>query len=287
MIIVRISGGLGNQMFQYAIGKAMAVKNQDCLKLDTSFYTKPTHLNYELNLFNIDEAVATEGECKELRGSEGLFFKMSKKINLLWPRPPAYEKEKQCTVFDAEIYNLQGDIYLDGFWQNEKYFSNIREQLRNEFVPKSEISANAKKYIPGMVKADSVCLHVRRGDYVSDPHANRVHGVCSLEYYKKAIQYISDKVQNPIFYIFSDDIAWCQENFSFLDSKVFVNDTESAIDDLMLMTHCKHSIIANSSFSWWGAWLNSNQNSIVISPINWVKHNPNNLKWVPDMWLQF
>lgn len=269
MIIASISGGLGNQMFQYAIAKSMAQKNKDIFKLDISFYSTQTLRKYELNLFNIQEDKATQKECGLLRGRVELLFKIAKKLNLPCNRPVTYVREKKSAVFDEEIYGLQGDIYLDGFWQNEKYFIDIREHLIKDFTPKQRISAEARSYLKGIENTNSVSMHIRRGDYVADKHTNSVHGVCGIEYYKRAIEYVVKKVSNPTFYIFSDDIPWCKENFNFLEEKIFVDDTRSAIDDLVLMKHCNHNIIANSSFSWWAAWLNQNDDKTVIAPILW------------------
>lgn len=286
MIITSISGGLGNQMFQYAIAKSIAQKNNDIFKLDLSFYRNQTLRKYNLNDFNIDESIATENQIFELRGSEGFFFRTAKKINFPWVFPATYIKEKEITIFDERVYRLQGNIYLDGYWQNERYFIDIREALVKDFIPKKRISTEARNYLKAIVETNSVSLHIRRGDYVVNSHTNSVHGVCGLDYYKRSIEHMKNKVFDPKFYIFSDDISWCKENFNFLDSKIFVDDTQSALEDLELMKHCKHNIIANSSFSWWGAWLNSNTNKIVISPLNWIKNNTKNFKWVPDAWDQ-
>lgn len=286
MIITRISGGLGNQMFQYAIARSMAQRNVNIFKLDISFYPKQTLRKYELDLFNIDENIATEKECIKLRGNEGFLFKVLKKLKLPIKRPTSYTKEKQNTIFDEEVYKRTGDIYLDGFWQNEKYFIDIREVLIQDFSPKHEISKEAQQYLNDIENSNSISLHVRRGDYVADPHTNSVHGVCGIDYYKRAINYIMEHTINPIFYIFSDDIAWCKDNFNFIEEKVFVENTKSTMDDLELMKRCKHNIIANSSFSWWGAWLNDNESKIVLSPLKWINNNPKDLKWVPNKWIQ-
>jgi uncharacterized protein (DUF1499 family) len=269
MIITRISGGLGNQMFQYAIAKSIAQKNNDTFKLDITFYPKQTLRKYELNLLNINENIALENESIQLRGKEGFIFRVCKKLSLPLNRPTSYLQEKENTVFDETIYNQEGNIYLDGFWQNEKYIIDIRKELIQDFTPKNNRSIEAQKYLNNINKTNSISLHVRRGDYVSNQHTNNVHGVCDINYYKRAIDYIKNEIENPIFYIFSDDIIWCKENFSFLKEKVFIDKTENLIDDLELMMHCKHNIIANSSFSWWGAWLNTNKQKIVISPILW------------------
>ena len=128
MVIVRLMGGMGNQMFQYAIAKSMAQRNNDIFKLDLSFYPKQTLRKYELDLFKINENIATEKECIKLRGKEGFFFKIANKLNMPLNRPFAYIREKQISLFDEKMFSLKGDIYLDGYWQNEQYFKKIRKK---------------------------------------------------------------------------------------------------------------------------------------------------------------
>jgi len=286
MIIVRISGGLGNQMFQYAIAKAMAKKNNSNFKLDVSFYPKQTLRKYELNYLNIEEKVACEKECIQLRGKEGLSFKVKKKLKLIVNRPKSYTLERRVTVFDESIWSKSGDVYLDGFWQNENYFLSIKEEILRDFALKEELSSEAKEHMKSIENSQSISLHVRRGDYVKNSHTKSVHGVCGLEYYKKAKEYICNNVEKPKFYVFSDDINWCKDSFGFLENKIFIDNTKSALEDLELMKKCKHNVIANSTFSWWGAWLNANDKNITLSPYQWIVDNPKKLKWVPDNWIQ-
>jgi len=285
MIITRISGGLGNQMFQYAMAKSMAKKNNDIFKLDTSFYPKQTLRKYELNLFNIDENIATKDECIGFRGKEKLIFRIKNKLGLNIKRPYSHTFENNLTLFDKEVYKKQGDIYLDGFWQNEDYFKNIKDEIIKDFIPKNNISLDAKKYLEHIKDNQSISIHIRRGDYVANAHTNSIHGICGIDYYKKAIKYIDKKVKNPIYYIFSDDMSWCKENFNFLKDKVFINNTKNTIEDLELMKNCKYNIIANSTFSWWGAWLNKNNAKIVITPKVWFASN-NNINLALKEWIK-
>ena len=286
MIITRISGGLGNQMFQYTIAKALAKKNDDVFKLDTSFYPTQTLRKYELCFFNIEEDIATEEESNKLRGKEDFIFKVKRRLGFKNKRPSSYYQEKEITIFDKNIWSMKRDIYLDGFWQNEEYFKEIRAEILKDFTFKNDISNEAKKHLVKIKDSQSVSVHIRRGDYVQNSHTNSVHGTCDLDYYKRAIKYMEEKNNNPIFYIFSDDIAWCKENFGFLENKIYIDDTKNAFDDLELMKNCKHNIIANSSFSWWSAWLNKNTNKIIVSPFHWIVDNPKKLKWVPNSWVQ-
>jgi hypothetical protein len=269
MIISKITGGLGNQMFQYAIAKSIAQKRADKFKLDISFYPKQSLRKYELNYFNIEENIATNNEIIKLAGDENFWFKLRKKLGLNPTRAKSYFLEKETAVFDKKVFDYEKNIYLDGYWQDEEYFRDIREELLKDFTLKNNISIEAKKYLKDIRNSQSVSVHVRRGDYIQNTHTNSVHGTCDLDYYQKAIKCIHEKVKSPNFYIFSDDIIWCKENFDFLENKVFVDDTKSAFDDLELMRNCKHNIIANSTFSWWAAWLNTYEKKIVIGPKIW------------------
>lgn len=257
MIITKITGGLGNQMFQYAIAESIAIKNDDKFQLDISFYPKQTLRKYELNLFHTEQNLAQP---------ESVFSKIKRKLGFI---SKEYYVEKEIANFDKDVFNYDTNIILDGYWQNENYFKDIRDKVLKDFTLKQDICLEVKGYLGQIKNSNSVSLHVRRGDYVQDSHTNSVHGICDLDYYKRAIQYILGKVDNPIFFIFSDDIVWCKENFDFLENKIFVDKTKSAIEDLELMKNCKHNIIANSTFSWWGAWLNENDDKIVVGPKIW------------------
>lgn len=286
MIITRISGGLGNQMFQYAIAKAIAQKNNDIFKLDVSFYPKQSLRQYELDRFNIQEILANEKECVTLRGAENILFKIRAKFGWNIKRPIYYKYEHHIMLFDQDIWNSSGDMYLDGFWQNENYFKNIRNELLEDFKPRNPISEKADSHLKDIRATESVSLHIRRGDYVLDQHTNDAHGTCQIDYYSKAIEYMENLLTSPHYFIFSDDIQWCKDTFSFLQHKTFIDDTETAIDDLVLMQNCKHNIIANSTFSWWGAWLNDSDQKIVICPtkwfqkIEWQSLNPAPASWI-------
>ena len=284
MIISKISGGLGNQMFQYAIAKSITHQTNDSLKLDISFYPQQTLRKYELNLFNIEEDIASNNEIQKLAGDENIWFRIKRKLGINPERPKSYFSEKETTAFDKKVFEYENNIYLDGYWQNEKYFRNIRAELLKGFTLKDDISHAAKKYLDDIENTASVSLHVRRGDYVQNTHTNSVHGICDLEYYQKAIAYISKNIDSPTFYIFSDDINWCKDNFEFLENKVYIDDTKSAFDDFELMKSCRHNIIANSTFSWWGAWLNRNKDKIVISPAIWWSKRKSHI--APKEWIK-
>jgi hypothetical protein len=257
LVISKITGGLGNQMFQYAIAKSIARRNNDNFTLDTSFYPKQTLRKYELNLFNIE---------KFLPKSENIIYKSLKKIRL---NSRNYYVEKNISEYDDNVFKYKKNIFLDGYWQNEKYFKDIKDEIIKDFTKTYATDNESKLYLKQIINLNSVSIHVRRGDYINDHQVNKNHGICDLEYYKKTIEYLNSNFNNLTYIIFSDDMDWCKDNFNFLADKIFIDNTKTALDDLELMKNCKHNIIANSTFSWWGAWLNENQNKIVIAPKRW------------------
>ncbi|TEW50705.1 alpha-1,2-fucosyltransferase [Psychromonas algicola] len=281
MIITKINGGLGNQLFQYAVGRAVAIHHSVPLKLDISaFINHKIHNGFRLDAFNVDAEIANNQEIIRLAGNKTKITRFFRKLGLI--KKKNYCKEKRRTIFDARVFE-QTPYYLDGYWQNEMYFSAIRQLILKELTPKNELSYQAKLFLREIMKCNSISLHVRRGDYLKHPEI----GVLDLDYYQRAIEYIGEIVDSPVFFIFSNDLKWCKKNFNFLKNCVYVKNTETEIDDLILMSKCKHNIVANSSFSWWGAWLNENDGKIIVSPSKWMAHNPYNNKWVPDSWLQF
>ena len=195
---------------------------------------------------------------------------------------------EESFTFDERIMKLKGNLYLDGYWQTEMYFKSIRNELLDDFEIKSSPSGENSSMLDLICKSNSVSVHIRRGDYVNNAETFQKHGVSSMEYYNKAINYINKRVENTHFFIFSDDIEWVRQNFTIKHAIHFIgfNDASKNFEDLRLMKNCKHNIIANSSFSWWGAWLNENPNKIVIAPANWfndISVNTNNL--IPSDWV--
>ena len=284
MIIVKITGGLGNQLFQYAIGRALSLKLDCELVLDTSFYPQQTLRKYELDKFNIQARLATKTEINKAGAGHHIIARLIRKLGLTTLLYPNYIKELESISYVSAIDYCQAGCYLDGYWQNPNYFEKYKETLCKDFAPITPISKFAMKWLNKVKTTESVSLHVRRGDYVQNAHTNSVHGTCSLEYYRNAIAHMQRQVQAPIFYIFSDDIQWCKDNLTFIDNVFFVDDTTSAIDDLMLMKQCKANIIANSTFSWWGAWLNISQD-FQVAPVNWfIAEDRSSKEIYPTSW---
>ena len=274
-------GGLGNQMFQYAAGRRLAIKHKTILKLDLTFLMRRkqhenfTHRNYALDAFGIQENFVGPLENK-IHTVE----KILKLINVV-NEPPHH--------FHESILSAPDNSYLVGYWQSEKYFKDVEDIIRNEFTVKFQVDSINKEITEEINSCEAVSVHIRRGDYVSNPVTNEYHGLCPLDYYQKALSKITSCTNNPHFFIFSDDPEWAQKNLNIEYPIKFIthNGAEKSYDDLRLMSLCRHNIIANSSFSWWGAWLNKNPEKIVIAPRKWFKDssiNTNDL--IPENWIR-
>ena len=281
MIITKIKGGLGNQLFQYAVGRAVALHHNAPLKFDlTIFETYKLHNGYRLDQFAIQADIATNNEIINLKGGNNVLFSALRKAGLV--KRKSYFKEKGSSYFDASVFK-NNFVYLDGYWQNELYFSDIRELLLRELSPNNSMNDLSFAYLDSIKKSNSVSLHVRRGDYLNLKNIN----VLDVDYYMKAAEYIRKNVEKPTFYIFSDDLEWCKSSLTFLGNCIFVERTQTEIDDLKLMSFCQHNIIANSSFSWWGAWLNQNPNKTVIAPKGWLLNDPGSSNVILSDWVKF
>lgn len=270
MIIVRLIGGLGNQLFQYAIGRALSIKRNTELMLDISGFNYYKLRDYGLSNFNINAKIAKQSEINRLRKPR-LNIIIGKINGIL-----GYEKFKIKTLYKEKIFSYDHDVlmcsdntYLDGYWQSERYFSDIRDILLNEISVVAEPDEPNKRIIKNMRAQNSISVHIRRGDYVTDKVTNSVYNHCSLEYYDKAISIMKKKLNDPVFYVFSDDIEWVKYNFSNYKNVIFIDHNDKDVEDLRLMSNCKHNIIANSTFSWWAAWLNTNPSKFVICPKRW------------------
>ena len=282
MIITKLGGGLGNQMCQYACGRNLSIKNNDTLKLDIEAYTIHNPRVYGLGYFNIVENMATPEEIQKLKLPYGFLSRCIRSFK-------ARVLRQYNIGFNPKILELKENIFLEGFWKNEKYFIDIEETIQREFTlrePLSEASQKIKEAIGS--EPCSVSLHVRRGDYTSHAGTAKHHGVCSAEYYQDSLTYISSRVPISRLFVFSDDIAWVKNNMSFDFPVTFVSQTNIPdYEELVLMSYCKHNIIANSTFSWWGAWLNKNKSKIVVAPKRWLaKTGTDYYKEIPTTWIK-
>ncbi|HVB19813.1 MAG TPA: alpha-1,2-fucosyltransferase [Candidatus Paceibacterota bacterium] len=293
MIIVKLEGGLGNQLFQYAFARSVSSKLETDFRLDTNpFHTYYTLHKYSLNHFNIQEKFARDSDFFGfvwVRKRHKVFNTFYRYLRLKKKLMPFYYPERTFH-FDPSVFSKDG-VYFDGFWQTGKYFKNIETELRNEIALKEPFSNYSQGIFEEIKTSTAVSIHVRRADYVTNKSSNIYHGTCSMDYYQKAMEYISQRVSSASFFIFSDDYDWAIENFKSLPHPVTCvkNTAEKNYEDLLLMASCKHNIIANSSFSWWGAWLNRTEGKIVIAPKQWfnnVKTAVNTRDIVPEAWIK-
>ena len=276
MIIVKLMGGLGNQMFQYALGRTISLKIGAELKVDLSSFCKKSFRikrYYMLDAFNIDVMSATYNEVKRLKDGEkskfpGIIEMIQRKNSI---RPNTYIKEKLEFVFDPDVFNTR-EGYFEGYWQNEKYFLDAEDVLRKEFTLRNPLTGKNKEIAERILQNDSVSIHIRRGDYTTDDTTRDFHGICGQDYYTACLDYFSRRIKQPHFFVFSDEPEWVREKFkiSFPFTVIDHNGPERCHEDLRLMALCRHHIIANSSFSWWGAWLDSRSDKVVLGPQRWL-----------------
>lgn len=265
MIILRLRGGLGNQLFQFAAGSALAQRHGVELKLDLYYYKKHPFRTFDLPNFNIDFKEAAREEVHRFTGANPIRRFLNKYENY-------FHCPKVCAQphyhFYEDFFELPSDIYLTGYWQSEKYFLNIQDQVRSWYSVKGPLDQKTIALIADMKASNSVSLHVRRGDY----SGNSIFGFVPLDYYRIAIDQIQRELGDAKFFVFSDDVGWCKQNLS-VPSAIFVehNVGKNSFRDMVLMSNCKHNIIANSTFSWWGAWLNSNSAKKVFAPKVWFQ----------------
>ncbi len=265
MLIVQIVGGLGNQMFQYALARSLHEQGYE-VKLDISaFESYKLHGGYQLLKYNISIPIATAEEINKLKINK-LFVAFEKFLHIPFSK---WIREKNF-LFQKDLITSD-NVYISGYFQTEKYFLEIRNILLEEFVLTQSISNYTNSMKESIEKTEqSVSLHVRRGDYINNPIALKTHGICSLEYYKTAINFLEKQYSNITFFLFSDDVDWVRENLSIKNSVVVASEEKRLPhEDIYLMSLCRHNIIANSSFSWWGAWLNQNTSKIVVAPQRW------------------
>lgn len=295
--IVKLNGGLGNQMFQYAFAHVLSKTFGVDVVFDFSFFEEcksPCNFTprlFELGSFNLDCTEATEEDMSYVVFApkptliDKILWRIFK-IKHFKPRKNSYFEHSPYGFYKQTLINSDY-FYYEGYFQNEKYFKKYRNDLLKLFSLKHQLDEKNQSVLDLMKATNSVSLHVRRGDYVTLEYACEFHGVCTLEYYENAVKYIADKIKSPHFFLFSDDIAWVIENLK-IDYPYTVIDfnQKDGYLDIELMKHCKHNIVANSSFSWWGAWLNENPDKIVVSPEKWTAQKNNKCDIIPRGWVK-
>jgi len=285
--IVKFNGGLGNQLFEYAFAKGLEAKTGIKTIFDMSFFKKRYAVErpYQLALFNANvESVNDFWTSFRLE----LIWRLRKRLNNKTFLGISFYKEA-CFELDEQLFNLTPSTYIEGFFQSEKYFKHIEGQIRADLQFKDKLEGLSLEISKKIAATNSVSLHIRRGDYVQKKRNQSLYAACSLDYYKRGLEQIVQKIDNPTLFIFSDDIEWVKENLKLPYESVYVthNTGAKSYEDLRLMSLCKHNIIANSSFSWWGAWLNNNQEKIVIAPLKWFNDDSiNQSDVIPCSWVR-
>lgn len=265
MIITRLIGGLGNQLFQYAVARKLAIENNTSVKLDlTPYQTDYTLWEYELDHFSINAQIATVGDLLSMAGGFAL-------IN------------ERGLEFNPRFLEVRGNIFLSGYFGSPRYFEDIREPLLQEIEIKDPPTGHNAVLLDMIRQDNAVCVHVRRGDYLTINEASHQSRNCTFEYYQKGIEKIAEKCGEDItLYVFTNDPYWVQRNWKFDYRSVYIshNPENQGQEDFRLMKACRHFVIANSSFSWWAAWLGAHSDKIVCAPARWV--SPDIL---PSNWL--
>lgn len=284
MIIVRMVGGVGNQLFCYAYAKSLQQKGYD-VKIDISTFKFNKIDSYEFDKYNIDIPISTQKENEILFNNSSL-SKILKRFGI----DISNKVREKSLLFDESLLRINDNSYVDGYFQNEKYFYDIREIILEQISINRPLSNFTKSIQKKINSLNNTCsIHVRRGDMANDINV-KIHGVCSVEYYNNAIEYLKNKLGEVNYFIFSDDFEWCRSNLK-IDNAIFVESDEHRIahEDIYLMSLCDHNIIANSTFSWWGAWLNDNESQISIAPMEWFKdkkYQKQSQDIVPNRWIK-
>lgn len=294
MIITRLSGGMGNQMFQYALGRVLSLKHGVPLLLDTELLHDRTpraawlHFvfrEYDLHIFNIEATVARRKDIPRrhrlyLRGRPRLA--LDARLKRFWPYPGL----ERAFAFDPNVLELGPDAYLDGFWQSPKYFEGYEETIRKDFTLKNGLSERGALLQREIASVNAVCVNVRRADFVVNPF----HGLMGTEYFDEAVAHLKRTTNAEKIYVFSDDVAWCEQNLRFPLPTVFVGHEfkgEKFGEYLALMSACRHFVIPNSSFGFWAAWLSPHQEKTVIAPKQWFNDTTIDTRdLIPSSWVR-
>jgi hypothetical protein len=275
VVRTKLLGGLGNQMFQYAAARALADRTGSQLLLDVGEFANYTLRRYELDAMSVRARV--EGDATQPAAPPPPPGPLALAAKGLWRRlfpdlpegVPLYRE--RSFAFDAGLLQQRPPVQLEGYWQSEKYFHDAADAIRRDFTVAGEPDAGNRAVLQRMQGTTPVSLHVRRGDYVTNATTAAYHGTCSPEYYRQAVDHIARRCGPVTLFVFSDDQDWTRANLPFPHPTVHVdcNPPDRGVWDMHLMKHCRHHVVANSSFSWWGAWLNPSPDKIVVAPRRW------------------
>ncbi|HEX8517697.1 MAG TPA: alpha-1,2-fucosyltransferase [Bacteroidia bacterium] len=274
MVIVKLFGGLGNQMFQYAAGRSLSLRNNCPLKLDITHFDNKTlpnglpYRSFDLSIFKAQLNIATSKEIKKFFSSDSLFAKAAKKIDHLFNDYKLIHEP--YFHFYPDLLKVKGNVYLEGYWQSEKYFKEYEDIIRNDFNIDTTLGKEGEFLLKNIKDTNSVCLNIRRKEFASNKYINQFVG---SEYIYNAIELMAKKVKDPHFYVFSDELDWVKSNIVIKYKHTIVEENlygDRFRDCLLFMSSCKNFIIPNSTFGWWAAWLNNDPDKIVISPSDWL-----------------
>lgn len=289
MVIVYLKGGLGNQMFQYAAARSLSWRHGTTLKLDISFLEGDqaghTSRTFELDHFCITAEKASRWEISTMSGTGKTGLNTA--VTRIFQRVADYTGYREKWFqFDPDLLTFPANVYLEGYWQSERYFADIREIIRKEFKVITPLKDKNLEFSDEIQAVNAVSLHVRRGDYVMDEKTRAMHGVCDLAYYLRAEDRITQTLRDPYFFVFSDDPEWVSDNLKLRHPTRYISHNGGkAHEDLRLMSLCNHHVIANSSFSWWGAWLSTAPDKLVIAPDRWFNDpSINTSDLIPSDW---
>ncbi len=286
MFVFQFMGGLGNQLFQYAAARALSIKRGIPFKIDFDDPYKFVKRELNLSAFNLEVSLASKKEISKCKPK----FRYEKRLWMLLGKDPANKlwRERKDYTFDPDFFSIPDGAYVSGFWQTEKYFLDIEETLRKDLSFRQQPTGKNAEWMEKIKSCHSVSVHIRRGDVITVAKTNKLYGTITNEYYRDAMQKMIEFNKDSVFFFFSDDMEWVKENIKTSYPSYYIdgNDDAHNYEDLRLMSACKNHIIANSSFSWWGAWLNADKNKKVIGPANWMStRNIAETDHIPSSWI--
>jgi len=291
MIVAQISAGIGNQLFQYATSRSLSLRTGSPLRLDLAYYRVRPNRAYRLGAYDLEAREASDRELEPFlsplhrrRFVRGAVFAGNRMLPFQ-RRRIVIEPPPHLARFDSRLLHLNAPVYLAGFWQCERYFADHAAIIRNELTLRTPVPACYQEALGMIDSCDSVGLVVRRGDYLGIANTQ---GICTLDYYRMALEHVTKLLPNRRVFVFSDDIPWCREHLAWESSTVFVpNETLDCPEEhLRILSRCRHFIVANSSFAWWGAWLGTSAEKLVLAPPVWMRQARGFEDMIPSSWIR-
>jgi hypothetical protein len=288
MPIIKIFQGLGNQFFQYALARSLEERHQISCRLDVSWFKENSkHRAFGLDRFNTKYVVASEEEIYNVKNGifadrlRNFFFQRTLYLKPYYKQPYFLENLR---IYDPNIVKINSRTYVEGYFSSELFFKEIRTILVKELTLRAQPNQRNKELMSRMADEPSVCLSVRRGDFVNHP----LHDVCGLDYFQEGIAYFKKLLKDPVFYIFSDDNEWVRDHLKISEKHHFItHNYPDYYEDFRLMQCCKHHLIPNSTFSWWAAWISNHPEKKVVAPKIWLKTDEIDYSYfLPDEWVK-